>query len=153
MWWIYNCWLRIKMNVCHNVAITREIKHFAPFVYCHGLSSFRTMATGTCKDLASQGFIVFVPDFKDGTCAYWVDHDGSEQNYKNSEVNDMPLRSKQLKIRVEEATALVDEIFEKDFILKFRTQMNLSPEQDFDLDKFVIGGHSFGGITSLTVCT
>jgi len=41
-----------------------------PVIYSHGLCSNRTMHSGTCRDLASHGYIVFAPDHQDGTSSY-----------------------------------------------------------------------------------
>ena len=41
-----------------------------PVIYCHGLSSNRTMHSGSCRDLASHGYIVFMLDHKDETSSY-----------------------------------------------------------------------------------
>lgn len=41
-----------------------------PLVFCHGLTGFNNINSGTCRDLASNGMIVFSMDFHDGTCCY-----------------------------------------------------------------------------------
>ena len=47
-----------------------------PVIFCHGLSSNRTMHSGTCRDLASHGYIVFSPDHMDLTSSYYESADG-----------------------------------------------------------------------------
>lgn len=84
-------------------------------VYCHGLCSNRTMHSGTAKDLASHGFIVFMLDHKDGTSSYVYDKDGSNPRmYNNSAIAyDFEIRKPQIKIREKEVMALIDEIFDE----------------------------------------
>lgn len=54
-----------------------------PIIYCHGLSSNRTMHSGTCKDLASHGYIVFILDHHDDTSSFTVRNNGEEVYYNN----------------------------------------------------------------------
>jgi len=43
-----------------------------PLVFCHGLTGSRTTQTGTCRDLASHGYIVFTLSHFDGTANHSV---------------------------------------------------------------------------------
>jgi predicted dienelactone hydrolase len=45
-------------------------KPLTPIIFCHGLSSNRTMHSVTCRDFASHGYIVFALDYHDGTSSY-----------------------------------------------------------------------------------
>ncbi len=45
-------------------------KKLVPIIFCHGISSNRTMHSGLCKDMAGHGYIVFSLDHQDGTCTY-----------------------------------------------------------------------------------
>lgn len=47
-----------------------------PVIFSHGLSSNRTMHSGTCRDLASHGYIVFALDHMDLTSSYYETPDG-----------------------------------------------------------------------------
>ena len=64
----------VKMDIVYNGTISndfdREKKGLNPIVFCHGLCSNRTMHSGTCKDFASHGFIVFMQDYHDKTSSY-----------------------------------------------------------------------------------
>jgi predicted dienelactone hydrolase len=60
-------------------------KPIIPIVYCHGLSSNRTLHSGTCKDLASSGYMVFILDHKDGTSSYTYDKEGVENYYHSKD--------------------------------------------------------------------
>lgn len=45
-------------------------KKLIPLIFCHGISSNRTMHSGLCKDMASHGYIVFALDHEDESCTY-----------------------------------------------------------------------------------
>lgn len=81
--WIMRGFLGIKMDVCENGELPSEFeeghKKLIPLIFLHGISSNRSMNTGTCKDLASHGFIVFTMDHEDGTCSYTKSVDGSKE--------------------------------------------------------------------------
>lgn len=47
-----------------------------PVIFSHGLSSNRTMHSGTCRDLASHGYMVFALDHMDKTSSYYETEDG-----------------------------------------------------------------------------
>lgn len=81
--WIMRGFLNIKMDVSLNGELPEEFeeghKKLIPLIFLHGISSNRAMNTGTSKDLASHGYIVFTMDHEDGTCSYTVSEDGSRQ--------------------------------------------------------------------------
>ena len=58
-------------------------KPLIPIVYSHGVCSNRTMHSGTCRDLASHGYIVFALDHNDGTSSYVRTLEGKEMHYDN----------------------------------------------------------------------
>ena len=75
------------MNTVFNGELADDFlsKPLIPVIYCHGLCSNRTMHSGTAKDLASHGFIVFMLDHRDGTSSYVYNKDGSDPMfYDNS---------------------------------------------------------------------
>jgi hypothetical protein len=87
--WIMRSFLSIRMETAEEGELPDEFakghKKLIPIIYCHGLSSNRSMHSGTCRDLASHGYIVFIMDHEDGTSSYTVSEDGKkEQNYDNS---------------------------------------------------------------------
>ena len=47
-----------------------KYKLLIPVINCHGLTCHRTASSGFCRDLASNGYIVFSLDHHDGTCSY-----------------------------------------------------------------------------------
>jgi predicted dienelactone hydrolase len=65
---------------------TKDGSHLIPIVYCHGLGSNRTMHSGSCRDFASHGYIVFVIDFSDKTSSYIESADGKGTFYDNSAI-------------------------------------------------------------------
>ena len=58
-------------------------KPLIPILFSHGLSSNRTMHSGICRELASHGYIVFVPDHMDTTSSYYETADGQGHYYCN----------------------------------------------------------------------
>ena len=58
------------MNVVLNGTVEETFTKIplTPVIYSHAKASSRNLYSGTCKDLASHGFIVFSIDHKDGTC-------------------------------------------------------------------------------------
>ncbi|CDW85051.1 platelet-activating factor acetylhydrolase [Stylonychia lemnae] len=143
---------KVMMNVVQNGEIDVDFynKPIIPLVYCHGLSSNRTMHSGTCKDLASSGYMVFILDHKDGTSSYTYDKDGKENYYHSRDLAyDYELRRTQMKIREQEIEALIDEIYDQEQLLQ--NQLKFPKQIKLDLDKFICSGHSFGGITAISV--
>ena len=65
--WTIRSLMSVKMNVVAGVEIHPDYtsstqKPLIPIIYSHGLSSKRSMHSGTCRDLASHGYLVFVID-------------------------------------------------------------------------------------------
>jgi len=69
------------MNVANHGELSKDFTQFnkplVPVVFCHGLTSNRTMHSGTCRDLASHGYLVFILDFSDGSPYYCEDAAGN----------------------------------------------------------------------------
>lgn len=83
-----------------------------PIIYGHGLCSNRGMHTGTGRDYASHGYIVFIIDHQDESCAYTDTSDGKQSWVYNNdyEAHEKDVRMPQINIRVREARALIDEL-------------------------------------------
>lgn len=79
---------KVKMDVISYGKISSDfitaIDGIIPIIFCHGLGSNRTMHSGTCKDFASHGYIVFVQDYHDDTSSYIEDQDGVGKFYDNT---------------------------------------------------------------------
>lgn len=78
--------LRVKLNCCLEVPVTQEVEALKPIIYSHGWSANRTQQSGTCRDFASQGFIVFSIDFRDGTCSDWIDDEGIQRSFYHEDI-------------------------------------------------------------------
>jgi len=65
--------------------LAKDIEKLVPIIYCHGLSSNRSMHSGTAKDFASHGYIVFIMDHRDESCYYVESKDGRNQMYYNND--------------------------------------------------------------------
>jgi hypothetical protein len=88
-------------------------------------------------------------DHFDGTANYARKQNGEEKFWSsNHDLLDKSLRQSQMKIRVEECTNFIDELFEDKFA---QNTLGFDPEVKLDLDKFSMGGHSFGGMTAIAV--
>jgi len=98
--WFYQYLKKIKMNTVQNGTLAADfwkgsdspiteslLKHSAesypkkliPIVFLHGLAGSRTTQSGSCRDLASHGYIVFSIDHHDGTAYYSKTKEGSER--------------------------------------------------------------------------
>ena len=105
---------KVKMDTVQDGEIDKDftLRPIIPIVFCHGLSSNRTMHCGTSKDLASHGYIVFVLDHKDESSSYYESKDGKGYYYDNRmDSHDFDYRKKQISIREEELIELVDEFY------------------------------------------
>lgn len=116
-----------------------------PVIFLHGLCGSRTSQSGSCRDMASQGFIVFSIDHHDGSAYYSKRRDGNERIYDNIGFTDAKIRRDQLVIREAEVIELIDDIYEEDFMLRHGFGANTV----LNLDKLILGGHSFGGMTAI----
>jgi alpha-beta hydrolase superfamily lysophospholipase len=77
------------------------------------------MHTGTAKDFASHGYIVFIMDHRDTTSSYIQEKDGTGQYYDNSHMAyDYDIRREQIKIREKEVIAFIDELYDQDTLMK-----------------------------------
>lgn len=62
------------------------------------------------------------------------------------DVCDKDLRNEQIKIRVSECKNLIDMISDPKFP---QEKLGFNQNVQFNLDKFICGGHSFGGMTAI----
>jgi predicted dienelactone hydrolase len=107
--------IELKFEDMEVEAYGKPTKSLIPVIFSHGLSSNRTMHSGTCRDLASHGYIVFAPDHMDKTSSYYETADGEGHYYCNKYTAfDMDFRRGQLDQRVMEMRALVDELYNED---------------------------------------
>lgn len=120
----------------------------------HGLSSNRTMGSGTMKDLVSEGYVVFCMDHHDGTSSYYVEPEtGKGRYYDLQKIADMELRKRQLDIRVRESKCLIDEICSGRLLERIEGPIGLQNGQSLEASELIMSGHSMGGITAILVCS
>lgn len=114
----------------------------------HGLSGNRNWNSGTCRDLASHGYIVFAIDHRDQTSNYVESKDGVGMYYNNmQQSHDLEHRSQQLEIRTNEISRLIDEVFDEHELL---SKLNFPSTVKIDANKLIGAGHSFGGMTVIS---
>lgn len=66
-----------------------------PVILLHGLSGSRTSQSGSCRDMASHGYLVFSIDHHDGSAHYSRKEDGSELFWnENQTLLDKELRER-----------------------------------------------------------
>lgn len=65
----------VKTETLNNGTLAIEGK-MVPIIFSHGLCSNRGMHTGTARDYASHGYIVFIMDHQDESCSYTEARDG-----------------------------------------------------------------------------
>lgn len=107
---------KINLDCVFNGEISKDFegneRPLIPIIFCHGLSSNRTCHSGSCRDLASHGYIVFAMDSCDGSSSYVDTEDGVGKFYDNSrQAQDMEFRHGQIKIRESETIDLIDELY------------------------------------------
>lgn len=111
-------------------------------IFSHGIRGHRNIASGLCREFASQGFVVYSIEHNDGTAASSFDEKKMETNhYMFEDMTDLNLWKERIEVRFEEIKKLLDHIhaFPKD----------ISNDVEYDLDRVVIVGHGFGGCTAL----
>ena len=88
-----------------------ERKPLVPMLYSHGLTSCRTFQSGSCRDFASNGYIVFSIDHHDGTCNYSRLKSGEDKYWSSmQDPDDWENWISKLEIRVSETCALIDDV-------------------------------------------
>lgn len=111
-------------------------------IFSHGIRGHRNIASGLCRELASQGFIVYSLDHNDGTRASSFDEKTNQTNYyKQEDMTDLNLWKERIEERFEEIKDLLNYIHTK--------PRDINREVELDLDKVVMIGHGFGGCTAL----
>jgi len=56
-----------------------DVRPLIPVILCHGMTGSRTSQSGSCRDMASHGYIVFSLDHHDGSAHFSRTRDGHEQ--------------------------------------------------------------------------
>lgn len=86
-------------------------KNLIPVIYSHGLTSCRTFQSGSCRDLASNGYIVFSIDHHDGTCNYSRLKNGDEKYWCSKlDADSQDEFLSRLEVRLTETIELINDI-------------------------------------------
>ena len=94
-----------------------EVRPLIPVIMLHGLAGSRTSQSGSCRDLASHGYIVFSIDHNDGSAYYSRKNEGSEQYWPlEQDLLDIDYRRKQLDIRQAEVKEMIDDMQSATFL-------------------------------------
>lgn len=138
----------VKLNTVHDGTLAPDFDTLIPIVFSHGISSNRTMHSGTCRDFASHGYIVFIMDHKDGTASYCQTASGERPMYYDNsrECYDLGFRKEQLAIRTIEVIAFIDQLHENNG-KTMTAKLGFPSSVSLDLSNLIVSGHSFGGGT------
>lgn len=112
---LFNYMKRVKMYTAQNGKLSKDFegsetsitldsidsyqaltnKKLIPVILCHGLSGSRTSQSGSCRDMASHGYLVFSLDHHDGSAYYSQKEDGQEIFWSlDQDLLDIELRKK-----------------------------------------------------------
>lgn len=146
------------MNTCQIGNLSKDFseakegnppKKLIPVIYCHGLTGTRTTQTGSCQDLASHGYIVFTMSHTCGTANFARMKNGEEKYWTSKHDHmDIENRRRQLKVRLKEVQQLIEDISDPKYPQKL---LGFPDGVTIDMEKLVLGGHSFGGMTAIEV--
>ena len=123
---------------------------FPIVIYSHGHQSLKIANTFQAEELASNGFIVIAPDHTYDAAITVLKNESviysksklPNNNQRPSEQEKIERVEKQLKIRTEDVSFLIDKMLQQ-----FSSEKNFMGSAD--TSKIGIFGHSFGGCTSV----
>ena len=98
-------------------------------------------------ELASCGYIVFVPDHLDGSCTYTELKNGDKKWFNIDMVHhekDITPFHKTLEQRVTEVSWIIDEFSKPEFL---KDVLNFPAMAKLNMNKLIVSGHSMGGAT------
>ena len=110
-------------------------------IFSHGVRGHRNIASGLCREFASQGFAVYSLEHNDGTSATTIDEKVGTTYYNQEDMTDMGLWQGRINERVQEIKNVLNHLHS--------LPNDIDDEVQLDLDRVIVAGHGFGGCTAL----
>jgi len=129
-------------------ALNHDEMKLSPIIFSHGLCNYSAIYSQHNLELASHGYIVFVPNHNDGTCCYTEKSDGTPVVFDRTKNNKhFTNNGKQyIDVRTKEISALIEEMGSEGFLAN---TLNFPQNVTLDMSTLSIFGHSFGATTAI----
>lgn len=113
-------------------------------IFSHGVGNTMSWFSTICKDLASQGHIVFSIEHNDDTALHFYSENGKDKYYKLFDMRDQNKIVTKLGTRVKEVSNLIDEI-------QNMASNELGEETKLDMENLTVIGHGLGATTAVQI--
>jgi len=127
-------------------SLTENDKHkgkYIPMIFSPGVGNTMTWFSSICKDLASQGHIVYSFEHMDATSLHYYDETKAHKYYKSFDMRDQNKIVMKLGIRTKEIHGFIDEI---ELVTK-----SLFGQANLDMDQLTVIGHGLGATTAVSI--
>lgn len=143
-----------RVQVVKNFRLHRDFtnneKGLIPVFFSHGLVFNRNKYSAICRELASNGCIVYSFDHTDGSCSYFLDETidppretfYTEYDAKIHAFTHEEYRRRQIAVRLNDVEQL----------LRYVKETEVIENPSIDLSKLCYCGHSMGGLTAIESC-